>query len=393
MTRIAVLVSSPIRGGLAEAIAAGEAPRRDYFELRDMLGGELMSPPDKPGRLYTALRKVGGNAFAMAWTGWARRKEYDVIVADQEYTGLLLALIFKLTRTRRGHVMISHYLSPLKKQVFFRVLKAQSHIDRTICYSTAQEKLARTKLGLHDDQVSLVLHPADNAFWKPAASSSERETDNEMLRQVGLDLPDGTPVVCSAGLEFRDYPTLMKAVVGVGGVGAHGRVPLPAGTHVVIAASSPWSKRKNTAEDVDIPENVHLVSLKPLQLRALYRRAQVVAIPLYDVDFQAGSLVAYEAMACGKPVVITRTRGQSDIVRENETGFYVPTGDPNAMSAALNRLLADPPLAEKMGARSREVVERGLNLYTYLDRMCEITREVAGVGAHGRVPLRAASVD
>src|SRR5205085_5917007 len=139
--------------------------------------------------------------------------------------------------TRRGHVMISHYLTPAKKQVFFRVLRAQSHIDRTICYSTAQEKLARNKLGLRDGQVSLVLHPADSAFWKPAASESEREADNEMLREVGLDLPSGAQVVCSAGLEFRDYPTLMNSVD-----------KLPIGTHVVIAASSPWSKRKNTAE-------------------------------------------------------------------------------------------------------------------------------------------------
>ena len=219
MTRIAVVVSSAIRSGLAEAIAAEEAPRRDYFELRDRLGAELMSPPDKPGRLYAALRKVGGNALAMACAAWARRKDYDVIITDQEYTGLLLALLFKVTRTRRGHVMIAHYLTPAKKQVFFRVLKAQSHIDRTICYSTAQEKLARNVLGLRDDQVSLVLHPADHAFWKPAASESEREADDEMLRQVGLDLPAEAPVVCSAGLEFRDYPTLMKVV------GAHGRAP------------------------------------------------------------------------------------------------------------------------------------------------------------------------
>src|SRR5438105_3652251 len=195
MTRIVVLVSSPIKGGLAEAIAAGEAPRRDYFELRDMLGAELMSPPERLGRLYGALRKVGGNALAMACTAWARRKDYDVIITDQEYTGLLLALLFKVTRTRQGHVMISHYLTPAKKQVFFRVLKAQSHIDRTICYSTAQERLARNTLGLRDSQVSLVLHPADSAFWKPAASDSEREADNEMLRQVGLDLSSGAQVV------------------------------------------------------------------------------------------------------------------------------------------------------------------------------------------------------
>src|SRR5437868_567720 len=177
MTHYAVLVSSPPRSGLAEAIAAGEAPRRDYFDMRDMLGAELMLPPERPGRVHSVLHKVGGNALAMAWTAWSRRRDYDVIITDQEYAGLLLALLYKFTRTRRGHVMISHYLTPAKKQVFFRLLKVQSHIDRTICYSTAQEKLAHNTLGLRDSQVSLVLHPADSAFWKPAASDSEREAD------------------------------------------------------------------------------------------------------------------------------------------------------------------------------------------------------------------------
>ena len=109
-----------------------------------------------------------------------------------------------------------------------------------------------------------------------------------------------------------------------------------------------------------------------------------MAIPLFDVDFQAGSLVAYEAMACGKPVVITRTRGQHDIVKEGETGFYIPPGDANAMAGALNRLLDDPKLAGKMGDASRETVEHGLNLEVYLERMCDLIERVGAKYAPGK---------
>lgn len=367
MTRTVVLVSTPIKPGLAQSIAAGEAPRRDYFELRDMLDAELVSPPEKPGRLYRLLQKVGGNSLAMAVSVWLRRGSYDVILTDQESVGLLLAMLFKLTRTRRGHVMISHYLTPLKKQVFYRWFRAQTHIDRTVCYSSAQARLAHSALGLRDDQVALVLHPADASFWCPPASGEERAADDRLLCDAGLDIEPGAPLVCSAGLEFRDYPTLIEAAR-----------ELPEGVEVVVAASSPWSKRKDTTQDAEMPPNVRRVSLKPLQLRALYRRASVVAIPLYDVDFQAGSLVAYEAMACGRPVVITRTRGQSDIVREGQTGYYVPAGDPGAMAKALQRLLSDPALAERMGRSAREVVvEHGLNLDSYLVHMVDLVHEAA----------------
>jgi len=366
MTLTAILVSTPIRPNLAEAIAAGDAPRRDYFELRDMLEAELMSPASLTGRFCDLLRKLGGNAVATAWAAWTRRDEYDTILTDQEAAGLVLALLFKLTRTRRGHVMISHYLTPMKKQILFRLLRLQTHIDVTICYSSAQERIAREKLHLRPDQVSLVLHPADNRFWRPADSRQEAQADRELLHQAGVHLPEHAQVVCSAGLEFRDYPTLMEAVS-----------LLPKSVRVVIAAASPWSKRKNTAESVALPDNVQRVALTPPQLRALYRRSDVVAIPLYDVDFQAGSLVAYEAMACGKPVVITRTRGQSDIVREGETGLYVQAGDVGSMAEAVSQLLSDPALAQSLGENGLQVVEQGLNLDTYLTSMVEIVRKVA----------------
>ena len=372
--RTLVLVSTPLKPGLAAAIAAGEAPRRDYYELERMLDATLLAPPAQPGRLYRLAQRLGGHGLAMALHAWWRRGRYDVVLTDQEAVALPLALLFKFTATRRGHVAITHYLTPAKKRPFFRVLHVQTHIDRTICYSSAQEQVAREKLGLGPEQVALVLHPADSVFWRPAATPAESAQDAALLQEAGLAFPSGTPLVASAGLEYRDYPTLLAAVPA-----------LPAGTQVVIAAASPWSKRKNTAAGETLPANVRLVSLKPLQLRALYRRATVVALPLYDVDFQAGSLVAYEALACGRPVIITRTRGQNDIVRPETTGLYVPPGDAAALGAALNRLLADPALAARMGAAARRDVEAGLNLDTYLQQMAAV---IARVHAEWKGPWR-----
>src|SRR5690242_8823820 len=115
MQRTAILISTPMKPGLAEAIAAGEAPRRDYLELQADLRAELLAPPGNPGLVYRVLRRAGGNSLAMGVKAWAKRADYDVIVTDQETVGIILALLYKLTRTRRGHVMITHYLTPAKK--------------------------------------------------------------------------------------------------------------------------------------------------------------------------------------------------------------------------------------------------------------------------------------
>jgi polysaccharide biosynthesis protein PelF len=65
-----------------------------------------------------------------------------------------------------------------------------------------------------------------------------------------------------------------------------------------------------------------------------------------------------EAGAAGLPVVCTRDGGTPDVVVDGESGLFVPHGDPPAVAASLERLLADRPLAERLGATLRRAVER-----------------------------------
>jgi glycosyltransferase involved in cell wall biosynthesis len=59
-------------------------------------------------------------------------------------------------------------------------------------------------------------------------------------------------------------------------------------------------------------------------------------------------LAILEAMAAGVPVVATDVGGVADIVRDDDTGLLVPTGDPAALAAAMQRVLCEPGLAERL---------------------------------------------
>jgi glycosyltransferase involved in cell wall biosynthesis len=48
--------------------------------------------------------------------------------------------------------------------------------------------------------------------------------------------------------------------------------------------------------------------------------------------------------------------GNAEAVKDGITGFLVPSEDPDALSAAILRLLSDPSLAKAMGAAGRKVV-------------------------------------
>lgn len=60
-----------------------------------------------------------------------------------------------------------------------------------------------------------------------------------------------------------------------------------------------------------------------------------------------------EAMACGLPVIACAVGGITEVLEEGRAGILIPPGDPEAISAAIERLAADPQHAGDLGRRAR----------------------------------------
>jgi glycosyltransferase involved in cell wall biosynthesis len=88
-----------------------------------------------------------------------------------------------------------------------------------------------------------------------------------------------------------------------------------------------------------------------LAIEALRRSLFTVAPSLWPEPF---GLVALEAAAAGKPTVASDIGGLRDIVADGETGFLVPPGDRAALAAAMQRLIADEGLRQRLGAGAKE---------------------------------------
>lgn len=100
-----------------------------------------------------------------------------------------------------------------------------------------------------------------------------------------------------------------------------------------------------------------------------YSAAEAVVVPSHYESF---GLVALEAMACGTPVVASETGGLAFLVRDGETGFHVPTADPEALAEKLRLIIQDDELRAKLGKQAAEyakayswslVVEQVIDLY------------------------------
>jgi glycosyltransferase involved in cell wall biosynthesis len=86
------------------------------------------------------------------------------------------------------------------------------------------------------------------------------------------------------------------------------------------------------------------------ELGPFFERASVVAVPSHREGFGVACL---EAMAHGRPVVASAVGGLLDLVVDGETGLFVPPRDVPALRMALERLLGDAELRERLGAAAR----------------------------------------
>ncbi len=87
------------------------------------------------------------------------------------------------------------------------------------------------------------------------------------------------------------------------------------------------------------------------KLGVYYERAALLVAPSRREGY---GMVAREAMAHGRPVVATRVGGLPDAVEDGVTGLLVPPGDARSLRAAIERLLSDRELRQRLGAAARD---------------------------------------
>lgn len=329
-------VSGVIPPDVRERVASRARPRVDYLELAASMGADLIDygvVDASASRLVRLVKRVAGANAALAFACFRARRSYDVIVTDGEQIGLPLACLLRWSRANRRarHMMIVHVMSVPKKVTLFRVARLRRGIDRYLVYASAQRDVLVEQLGVDARQVTLAPFMVDSQFFDPA------------VLPTGTEAETAAPIVCSAGLELRDYPTLVAAATGLN-------------ARVVLAAASPWSKRSSGLDAAVLPSNVEVVGLDLFELRRLYGTASIVVVPLQDVDFQAGITTILEAMAMARPVVCTRTVGQTDTIVDGDNGVYVQPGDPVGLRRVLDELLGDATRRAALGDSARQWV-------------------------------------
>lgn len=179
----------------------------------------------------------------------------------------------------------------------------------------------------------------------------------------------GTPLLLFVG-RLRYYKGLHFLVAAL----AQMRTP----AHLLVVGTGP--ERPALQEQIQaagLMQRIHFLDdVSDAELPTVYAAADLFVLPSH-LRAEAFGIVQLEAQAAGLPIVCTELgTGTSYVTQHGVTGFVVPPADPAALARAIEVLLANPDLAQRMGAAGRQRVMQEFPPARMVARIEEVYRAV-----------------
>ena len=127
--------------------------------------------------------------------------------------------------------------------------------------------------------------------------------------------------------------------------------------YFIVGHGSDLSFLQLVAERCGVRDRVHFMrGVSDSELIALYQQCAAFVLPSGKEGF---GIVFLEAMFFGAPVIAAEEKGAVDVVRDGETGLTVRFGDTIEITRAIERIVSDAGLRERVRAAGRSLVTDG----------------------------------
>jgi glycosyltransferase involved in cell wall biosynthesis len=236
-------------------------------------------------------------------------------------------------------------------EIFDRI--AVKYIDEIVVMSHIDEDLVKKAYGR---SATLIREGIDVGFFQNVSGKRFREKHNIendfLILQVGTLIYYKRPDDSIKALAYlsKNYDNLKLVLVGVGSI-------------------EPY---KEFAIKLGIEDKVlFLSSVSDDELRDIYAACDVFVFPAA----QTWGLVVTEAMTAGKPVIVSKRAGASEIIENNINGIVVNHANPKEIAEQLERLINEPELCKKLGKNAYKYVRNNLSWETYAKNMEKVFEE------------------
>jgi glycosyltransferase involved in cell wall biosynthesis len=250
----------------------------------------------------------------------------------------------------------------IKRTLYFPLMMQQvvaPRLDKIVTVSEASRSEIERYFGIPEKRISVVYNGTDCEIFRPIPGT-EKQAD---LLFVGRteDRKKGLGTLIEA-LTYLPQQVKLKIV--------DGRIPDDGLALRLI--------QRFRLEDRVV---LHRQMLTIPQLVEQYSTARVAVVPSF---FEGFGFPASEAMACGLPVIADAAGALPEVVGTGgKAGRLVPPRNPRALAAAIQELLAEPELAERMGRAARTRIQRIFQWRDAAAGLAQVFEETLRA-AHGR---------
>ena len=263
------------------------------------------------------------------------QSDYVVSLTD----GFSISLCFYYTFfERKNKIKLAcafHKLSDYNRKIpnqfktFYRRLysKIIRRIDFVLFYGDADRLNSIEEFNIPKCKTHIIKFGVDTNFWSP---SNKNSFFSNYLFSIGQD-------------PARDYETLLKVKTN---------------KKIHIHTSLLKKRDKENFKITHGSYNKTLGSFTDMEIRDLYRNSFAIIVPLKDVYQPSGYSVTLQAMACGKPVILTLTKGlwAPDLLIHFENCLLVKPYSPKDIEDAIELLQSDMDLYKKISSNSIKTV-------------------------------------
>jgi glycosyltransferase involved in cell wall biosynthesis len=212
-------------------------------------------------------------------------------------------------------------------------------LDRIIVVSENSRRVMIDR-GVPAEKIRVIYGGVDTRRFRP------RPDDRLAVRQeLGLPAEARVCVVAANLVRQKGHGDYLKAAAAL------------RDSHVdlwhVFAGGGDQTALRARATELGVADRVIFTGFRG-DMERIYAAADLSAMPSFAGEGVSG--VLREAMACGVPVVTADVGGNAELVTDGETGLVVPTRRPDALAAALARLLDEPELHPRLAAAGQQLV-------------------------------------
>jgi len=263
------------------------------------------------------------------------RKRFGVIIsanANQAITFSLLSFIFR--NRRNFHILEEIYC---KEPIRFRQ-KIRPFIYKIFLRNVDCIRVSSTN---EINNYSKILGIDKNRFWFLPYPSPVKNPEIKNSEEN---------YILSAGKQFRDYRTLIKAIKGTG-------------YKLIIVSDKNSMKGLDTCDEVEVLYNIEKEKYLDLLIRARF-----VVVPLGNDFCSCGQFAFLEAMSYGKPVIVARVTGSIDYIVDGETGIFYKKEDFTDLREKIILLNENKQLRDKIAREAFLAIKQIFNQDVFVEK-------------------------